>query len=71
MNEKFNESFSEVFAKKRIRGLISLRRLQFRLAERNAAMAIFLGNNYLGQKDRQEIDQNSQGQIIFIDDVRE
>jgi hypothetical protein len=33
-------------------GLTSLRRTQFRLAEKNAAMAIFLGKNYLGQSDK-------------------
>lgn len=36
------------------RGLTSLRRSQFRLAEKNAAMAIFLGKNYLGQSDKQD-----------------
>jgi len=35
-------------------GLISLRRAQFKLAEKNATMAIFLGKNYLGQTDRYE-----------------
>lgn len=32
----------------------SLRRKQFKLADTNAAMAIFLGKNYLGQKDHHE-----------------
>ncbi len=32
-------------------GKISLRRKQFRLADKNAAMAIFLGKQYLDQKD--------------------
>ena len=36
-------------------GLHSLRRTQFKLAEKNAAMAIFLGKNYLGQADKQDI----------------
>lgn len=35
-------------------GKMSLKRKQFKLADKNAAMAIFLGKNYLGQKDRQE-----------------
>lgn len=47
----YGESFSEVFAKKRETGKISLRRSQWRLAEKSAAMAIFLGKNYLGQRD--------------------
>lgn len=36
-------------------GKTSLRRTQFRLAEKNAGMAIFLGKNYLDQTDRQDI----------------
>ena len=35
-------------------GRMSLRRKQFALAEKNAAVAIFLGKNYLGQSDRQD-----------------
>lgn len=56
-NKTYGESFSAVFAKKRAGGKISLRRSQFKLAEKNAAMAIFLGKNYLGQKDSiEEVD---------------
>ncbi len=44
-------SFSDVYEQKREYGKISLRRAQWRLAEKNAAMAIFLGKNYLGQSD--------------------
>jgi hypothetical protein len=33
-------------------GKISLRRKQMRLASTSAAMAIFLGKNYLGQQDK-------------------
>lgn len=35
-------------------GKVSLRRTQFALAKENAAMAIFLGKNYLGQTDKRE-----------------
>lgn len=51
----YEQSFSVIFEKKRVRGKISLRRAQFKLAEKSAAMAIFLGKNYLGQTDKQEI----------------
>lgn len=51
-------NFSEVYKQKRQGGRISLRRSQFRLAERNAAMAIFLGKQYLGQKDYVSVDAN-------------
>ena len=38
---------------------MSLRRSQFRLAENNATMAIWLGKQYLGQKDVADIDLNA------------
>lgn len=47
----FNRNFSDVFKDFSASGKISLRRNQFRLAEKSATMAIFLGKNYLGQKD--------------------
>lgn len=50
----YGKKFSEVFAEKRCSGFISLRRTQFRLAEKSPAMAIFLGKNYLGQLDKDE-----------------
>lgn len=48
---EYGRNFSEVFAEKRSYGKISLRRTQWQLAEKNASMAIFLGKNYLGQRD--------------------
>jgi AraC-like DNA-binding protein len=51
---KFDLNFAEAFKKYSAGGRISLRRAQFKLAEKNAAMAIFLGKNYLGQTDRSE-----------------
>ena len=50
----YGTTFSEVFKLKRGKGQISLRRMQWKLAEKNAAMAIFLGKQYLGQKDKIE-----------------
>lgn len=52
--EIYGVNFSVIQKEKAERGKISLRRAQFQLAEKNAAMAIFLGKNYLGQSDRQE-----------------
>lgn len=49
----YHMSFSEVFVQKRGLGLISLRRMQFQLAAKSAAMAIFLGKQHLGQRDVQ------------------
>ena len=48
--------FCRVFKKGLENGRISLRRTQFRLAETNTSMAIFLGKQYLGQKDTPDPD---------------
>ena len=54
--ETYKDNFSGVYKKKSVGGKISLRRTQFKIAERNASMAIFLGKQYLGQKDVIETD---------------
>ena len=51
---KYGETFSLVFAKKRVGGLISLRRNMFKMSEKNPAVAIFLAKNFLGMSDKQE-----------------
>lgn len=50
----YGKNFSAIFAEKRNRGKISLRRYQWRQAEHSAPMAIWLGKQYLGQKDKPE-----------------
>lgn len=47
-------SFAEAFKKYSASGKMSLRRWQFKMAEHNCAMAIFLGKNWLGQSDKIE-----------------
>ena len=47
----YGQEYSQVYDEKRSGGKIALRRTQFRLAERSASMAIWLGKQYLGQKD--------------------
>ena len=51
----YNKTFAETYKEYSAQGKISLRRYQFKLAEKSAAMAIFLGKNMLGQTDKQEI----------------
>ena len=63
----YGEHFSEVFAKKRGKGKISLRRMQWRLAEKNASMAIWLGKQYLDQKDVVEQNINTECVKVIID----
>ena len=51
VKQTYRASFADIYKKKSQAGKISLRRLQFKLAEKSASMAIFLGKQYLGQKD--------------------
>lgn len=52
---EYKESFAVVFSKKRVTGKISLRRSQFQMAATNPTMAIWLGKQYLGQAEKQEV----------------
>lgn len=53
----YGESFAVVFSQKREKGKVSLRRMQWQSAEHgNVTMQIFLGKQYLGQKDQQGIE---------------
>lgn len=63
--DTYGKGFSEVFRAKRERGKISLRRTQFRLAENNASMAIWLGKQYLGQSDESESLRNAREALII------
>jgi len=51
----YTAGFADAFKRFSQSGKISLRRYQFKIAEKNAAMAIFLGKQYLGQKDEPDI----------------
>jgi hypothetical protein len=69
-HETYGMSFSEIFEIKRGLGKISLRRSQFRLAEKNAAMAIFLGKQYLGQSDQVEAETDDDQVKAFLKALR-
>jgi hypothetical protein len=49
---KSEPGFMEAIERGRAKGKLNLRRIQLKLAEQNAAMAIFLGKNQLGQVDQ-------------------
>jgi hypothetical protein len=61
---EYNEGFAEVYKKKSSGGKIALRRYQFKLAEHNVAMAIWLGKQWLGQTDKQETVTTERIQVI-------
>lgn len=72
LQEHYKMGFSEVFKLKRGKGKISLRRTQFQLAKTNPAMAIFLGKNYLDQKDKQDFEHSGAitGRIVFVENLK-
>lgn len=47
--------FSDAYKKYSADGKISLRRFQFKQAEKNASMAIWLGKQWLGQRDNVDV----------------
>lgn len=50
------QTFSEVYKRKSAKGKISVRRKQFQVADQgNATMLIWLGKQYLGQKEYQDV----------------
>ena len=63
-----DEEFCRVFKKGKENGKMSLRRIQFKLAEKSYAMAIFLGKQYLGQKDIVENQVTNNG---ILDELKE
>ena len=72
--DSYKRTFSEVYAEKREGGKISLRRMQWQLAEKNASLSIWLGKQYLGQRDPDRvINANASGQedgVQIINDIK-
>lgn len=66
----YKENFTQCFERFRSGGKISLRRSQWQQAEKNPTMAIWLGKQYLGQKDEQTVNQNI-SPVVIKDDVSE
>lgn len=49
-----DKEFCRIYKKGQDNGKMSLRRIQFKLAEKNPTMAIWLGKQYLHQRDRED-----------------
>lgn len=60
----YNKGFSEVFREKRGMGKISLRRAQFELAKKNATMAIWLGKQFLNQRDQVQVEIKNENNLL-------
>lgn len=67
----YHKTFSEVFKEKRSVGKMSLRRSQWKLAETNPTLSIWLGKQYLGQKDNKDIYVKQSISQEAISDVEE
>ena len=52
---EFNMNYAEAYKIWSADGKISLRRTQFRMAEKSVPMAIWLGKQYLGQRDNMDM----------------
>ncbi|EJF89107.1 hypothetical protein [Bartonella tamiae] len=52
---KRHKILQETYDKAKISGLIALKKAQLKLAQTNATMAIWLGKQYLKQKDKHDI----------------
>lgn len=65
----YDESFADTYKKYSQNGKISLRRYQFKLAEKNASMAIWLGKQYLGQTDKIELGQADEDNSFKVEMV--
>ena len=61
--ETYGRTFLEIFKEKREAGKMSLRRKQWNLAETNATMGIWLGKQYLGQRDETKVDISSENGV--------
>ena len=65
-NKNNREAFLEAKEAGQLSGKASLRRMQFKTAEAgNATMQIWLGKQYLGQKDKQEMAVETEQDFVF------
>jgi len=67
--QTYKMTFEEIWKSKSAIGKISLRRIQFKQAESNPSMAIWLGKQILGQTDKVETEITDK--IEVINDVKE
>ena len=58
VREQKGMSFAEYFNRKRVVGLMSLRRYGFEMAKKHPAVWIFCAKNWLGMTDKQEIEHS-------------
>lgn len=63
----YGATFADTYKSKSLMGKSSLRRMQLKLAEKSASMAIWLGKQYLGQKDQPESSIDTEDADAFFE----
>lgn len=59
-----DKEFCRIYKKGQDNGKMSLRRIQYKLADRNPTMAIWLGKQYLKQRDNIEVEHDAKNGVI-------
>ena len=70
---EYGVGFSEIFSRKRLMGNVSLRRKLYKKAveDEDSRMLIFLGKNWLGMSDKQDVNLENAIQINSSYDLSE
>lgn len=66
IREKFGIDYLEAYSQFSCGGKKSLRRIQFEQAEKNCSMAIWLGKQWLGQKDQKDVAEALQEHMNLV-----
>lgn len=67
VQKEYGETFAVIYKKHSGKGKISLRRNQMQIAKTNATMAIWLGKQYLGQRENQETMNKQDNEDVKIE----
>lgn len=64
-----DDEFCRIYKKGQDNGKMSLRRMQYKLAEKNASMAIWLGKQYLGQRDIIDVSGEQTARVTIVNSL--
>ena len=66
-----DDEFCRIYKRGIDKGRMSVRRQQYKMVEAgNSTMAIWLGKQYLGQRDKQDIEHSGDMTVKIIDDIK-
>lgn len=64
-----DEEFCRLYKEGKENGKMSLRRIQYKLAEKSYAMAIWLGKQYLGQRDTVDLNSEQTARVTIVNSL--